>query len=68
MMADTKKSFLLRVDPKLWDDLQGWAAQEFRSVNAQIEYILREAITRRRCPEKPPPASGKDMHGRKDGS
>ncbi|MBI4803381.1 MAG: hypothetical protein HY796_12755 [Elusimicrobia bacterium] len=48
MTADHKKAFLLRVDPKLWDELQGWAAQELRSVNAQIEYLLKEALARRR--------------------
>lgn len=49
-MADAKKAFLLRVDPKLWDELQGWAAQELRSVNAQIEYLIKEALARRRRP------------------
>ncbi|MBI5243727.1 MAG: hypothetical protein HY922_08605 [Elusimicrobia bacterium] len=57
-MADAKKAFLLRVDPKLWDEIQGWAAQELRSANAQIEYILKEAISRRRRSGEPPP-SGK---------
>lgn len=63
-MADAKKSFLLRIDTRLWNDIQGWAAQEFRSVNAQIEYILKEALARR-CSGEPPPAPGKDVHGRK---
>ena len=44
----TKKEFLLRIDPALWNELQGWAADELRSVNGQIEYILRNAIARRR--------------------
>ncbi|NPV26565.1 MAG: hypothetical protein HPY81_03720 [Firmicutes bacterium] len=39
----TKKSFLLRIDSKLYEVLERWAADEFRSVNAQIEFILREA-------------------------
>ncbi len=43
-----KKSFLLRISPKLWDELQAWADQELRSVNSQIEYILREATARKR--------------------
>jgi len=43
-----RKQFLLRLDPKLWDELCGWAEQELRSVNAQIEFILREAVLRRR--------------------
>ncbi|NUM56681.1 MAG: Arc family DNA binding domain-containing protein [Candidatus Hydrogenedentes bacterium] len=43
-----KKEFLLRIDPALWNELQAWAADELRSVNGQIEYILRNAIARRR--------------------
>ena len=47
-MTDEKKAFLLRLDAKLWAEIQAWAAQDFRSVNAQIEYLLREAAARRR--------------------
>jgi len=43
-----KRKFLLRIDSDLWDDLQSWAADELRSVNGQIEYILREAARKRR--------------------
>ena len=39
-----RKSFPLRVDPAVYDALQRWAAAEFRSVNAQIEYLLRDAL------------------------
>jgi hypothetical protein len=39
-----KKAYLLRVDPALHDALQRWAADELRSVNAQIEYVLRRAL------------------------
>ena len=42
-----RKSFLLRIDPKLWDEVNAWADQELRSVNGQIEFILREAVNRR---------------------
>lgn len=42
-----RKRFLLRIDPKLWDEVNAWADQELRSVNGQIEYILREAVNRR---------------------
>ena len=42
-----KKSFLLRMDNSLWDDLQAWAADELRSVNGQIEYLLRDAVKAR---------------------
>jgi len=44
-MAD-RKSFLLRMDPALWDDLESWAQAELRSVNGQIEYILRQAVNK----------------------
>ncbi|MCU0723712.1 MAG: hypothetical protein MUC63_08870 [Planctomycetes bacterium] len=49
-----KKSFLLRLDPALWDALQAWADAELRSVNGQIEWVLRQALeTRgRRAPEQ----------------
>ena len=43
-----RKQFLLRVDPALWKELEAWAADELRSVNAQVEYILREEVRRRR--------------------
>ncbi|SHH81164.1 Arc family DNA-binding protein [Virgibacillus chiguensis] len=38
-----KKSFPLRMDPKLYEILQVWAKDEFRSVNSHIEFLLREA-------------------------
>ena len=41
-----KKSFPLRIDPKLYEVLEKWAADEFRSVNAHIEFLLREAAFR----------------------
>lgn len=43
-----KRKFLLRIDEDLWDDLQAWAADELRSVNGQIEYLLRHAVRKRR--------------------
>ncbi|MCX7014462.1 MAG: hypothetical protein NTW86_18250 [Candidatus Sumerlaeota bacterium] len=43
-----KKPFLLRIDSELWDDLNRWAKDELRSVNGQIEFLLREAVQRRR--------------------
>ncbi len=42
-----KKDFLLRIDPAVWQELQAWAADELRSVNGQIEFILRKAIEAR---------------------
>lgn len=41
-----KKSFALRIDPKLYDVIQRWANDEFRSVNSHIEYLLREAANK----------------------
>lgn len=38
-----KKKFLLRLDKELYDVLEKWAADDLRSVNAQVEYLLREA-------------------------
>ena len=43
-----RKQFLLRIDPRLWAELEAWAADELRSVNGQIEYVLREAVRRRK--------------------
>ena len=43
-----RKSFLLRLQPDLWEELNRWAKDELRSLNAQIEYLLREAIRQRR--------------------
>lgn len=45
---EEKKSFLLRIDPALWVDLERWAQDELRSVNGQIEYILRQAAAKRK--------------------
>ena len=43
-----KKSFLLRVDPDLWAAVERLAQAELRSVNAQVEFLLRDALARRR--------------------
>lgn len=42
-----RKSFLLRIDPALWAEVERLAQSELRSVNAQVEYLLREALARR---------------------
>jgi hypothetical protein len=39
-----KKSFVLRIDPDVYDAMEKWAAQEFRSVNGQIEWIIDKAL------------------------
>lgn len=56
-MPPPRKGFLLRIPPELYEELRAWAAQEMRSVNAQIEWILRDALRRhgrdgRRRPER----------------
>lgn len=43
-----KKTVLLRLNPKIWEEISRWAEEEFRSVNGQIEYILNEAVRQRR--------------------
>jgi len=57
MASPDKKSFLLRVDPALWAEIERLAAGELRSVNAQVEYLLREALRSRtgKATAPPPP-------------
>ena len=43
-----RKPFLLRMDPALCKELERWAAAELRSVNAQIEFLLRRAVQQRK--------------------
>lgn len=47
MASPDKKAFLLRIDPELWAEIERLAAQELRSANAQMEYLLRDALARR---------------------
>lgn len=60
-----KKRFLLRIDEQLYAALEAWAADELRSVNAQIEYLLVEAARRhgraRRATAEPPADVGSDV-------
>jgi hypothetical protein len=46
--AEARKAFLLRIDPALFAEIEKWAADELRSVNGQVEYLLREAVKARR--------------------
>ena len=48
-----RKSFPLRISPELFDELRRWSDAEFRSVNAQIEFLLRDAVRKRKS-AKPP--------------
>jgi len=52
-----RKSFLLRMDPVLYAELERWAADEFRSVNGQVEFILRDALRKRRGGAEATPTS-----------
>jgi hypothetical protein len=57
----SRKPFLLRISPALYDDLEAWAQQELRSVNGQIEYLLKEAVAKHRrlhADVDPTPAPG----------
>ena len=47
MASPGKKSFPLRIDPVLWTEIERLAAQELRSANAQVEYLLRQALAQR---------------------
>ena len=60
-----RKRFLLRLDPRLYATLERWAADELRSVNAQIEVLLREQTQRAgRLPADRPGDSGQADDGR----
>ena len=49
-----RKAFLLRIDPRLYEALEKWAADELRSVNGQVEYLLTDATRRAgRAPSAP---------------
>jgi len=43
-----KKQLLLRLSPKLWEELADWAEDDFRSINGQIEYLLNECVKQRK--------------------
>jgi hypothetical protein len=43
-----RKPFLLRIDPALWAELEAWAQAELRSVNGQIEWVLKQALDKRK--------------------
>ncbi len=62
-----RKAFLMRIDPALWAELEAWAQDELRSVNGQVEMILKQAVIKRKgaarkastlaVPNSSPPAS-----------
>jgi hypothetical protein len=53
-----RKAFQLRIQPELWEELNRWAGDEFRSLNGHIEFLLRRAVVQRRggapLTKKPP--------------
>jgi hypothetical protein len=53
-----RKPFLLRIDPSVLDSLQRWAADDLRSLNAQIEFVLRDALARAGREPKPKRGGG----------
>jgi hypothetical protein len=59
MASPDKKAFALRIDPALWAEVERLAAQELRSVNAQVEFLLREALQRRGVRIKTAPRDAK---------
>ncbi len=54
MASPGKKHFPLRIDPAVWAEIERLAAQDLRSVNAQVEFLLREALARRGRKLPPP--------------
>lgn len=60
-----KKAFLLRIDPAVLAAVQKWAEADLRSLNGQIEYLLRQALAKRgvRLPEA---GTGTEGEGEKD--
>jgi hypothetical protein len=51
---EPRKAFLLRVPEDLWKELEKWAADDLRSVNAQVEFLLRQALNRRKGTQSRP--------------
>ena len=60
-----KKSFVLRIDPDVYDAIEKWAAQEFRSANGQIEWIITKALNdaRRKVEKTLKEEPGEDLEG-----
>ncbi len=65
-----KKRFLLRLESEVYEALERWASGELRSVNSQIEYLLRDALVRagrlgaaKRAPAEGPPAARSPSEG-----
>jgi len=59
----SRKPFLLRIDSELWAELESWAMDELRSVNGQIEYLLKQAVTKRKGLRARPITPGSEKTG-----
>jgi hypothetical protein len=46
--VEPRKTFLLRIEPELWKELEAWAQAELRSVNGQVEFLLKQAVQKRK--------------------
>lgn len=67
-MAKERKSFLLRIDPKIHDALRRWSEDEFRSLNAQVEMLLRRSLLEAgRLKEVVDPEPSPDRNPKSDG-
>lgn len=55
-----RKQYPLRVDPEIWEAVEKWAADDLRSVNAQVEFILRRALKDAGRLKEPKPGGGEE--------
>lgn len=60
---EPRKSFLLRINPDLWRELEALAQEELRSVNGQIEYLLKQAVAARKRSADPSASAEQDQSG-----
>ena len=58
-----RKNYPLRLDPEVYEALRIWADDELRSVNAQIEYVLRQSVQKRKSAGSAPPPNGSGDEG-----
>ena len=56
-----RKTFLLRINPELWAELESWASDDLRSVNGQIEYLLKQAVMKRKGARQAEPRTSQDQ-------
>jgi hypothetical protein len=60
-----RRPFLLRIDPALFEALQRWANDDLRSLNGQVEFLLRDALRKAgRLPDGASPPAGRGRQGR----